>query len=507
MSWSAEFWTKIDQQITSDSSAITSTLYDSGSPSTVTIVPDSSGTGQSFNLYGQTHSGLQGKNKLIQVQTSSGCAGQAQVQLRFKDTSNIGMVAYLDKNSQNAVLLQQNAGTASVLASGQTIPGFSASSDYRLTVKTYNNMCHLLVQDATSLDIVSDTSVSGNAVFKSSVSKVNGLGASSASQAYTIQTGKTLTNFVNFICIGDSNTAGTLSSGNYVQQLNKTFIDSPITFINQGVSGDTSYEIINRLDTSVKFKIVDGTTNVATLLVGTNDVAGNYGHTYNETTTINNINQIVSYLKAKGVIVWVLTYPPRTDNSSFNATLTKLNKRILSSVSADLVIDAATLFIDSTQLTPTISGNFLPSSGNLQSDGLHFSVQGATVIANAISSAGPTSVNAVQGPLTFQSRIALAPFAVTQSTTTSSVNSSSYCTLVTSPSQTLAAKSSLTWSMINPLVTTDSIVTVSIVKYTGTGYPFAYVSNTIAGQCNITLLNTSTTSTFSAPITFLVNFF
>ena len=376
----------IDQVLSSDTTSMTSTFSFNNSTQVLSITPSTS----NFNYSTVKHrSSFPQRNGLITVTTSGGCGGNPQLHLRYTNPNNIGMVFYIDDNTSVPTFVQMNAGAFNNLATGPQLSPFSTSNNYQLVVKTFENLCHGLVLSGGL--VVSDNTICGNSFFAGSSSISNGIGASSNTQAYTNVSSQRFNNYTNFLCIGDSNTAGVVGpylqlGEHWVQQLNTNYINSPVTFNNCGFSGDTTYETLSGFSSRIQPKFVQGANNIAMIYIGTNDVSGNNGHTYNLANSVSNLTTIISNLKAMGVAVWLLIYQPRNDNSTWNVNLNVLNDSFRKVIGVDQVIELWESFIDTT-VVPSPVGNELAQSSLLQSDGLHLSVAGNNLITSLVGTA------------------------------------------------------------------------------------------------------------------------
>lgn len=72
------------------------------------------------------------------------------------------------------------------------------------------------------------------------------------------------------VCAGDSLTHGQLSS-NYIALLENRFQSENYAFVNAGINGDLTYNVLQRLD-----EIIECNPDVVTLLIGSNDINATY---------------------------------------------------------------------------------------------------------------------------------------------------------------------------------------------------------------------------------------
>lgn len=96
----------------------------------------------------------------------------------------------------------------------------------------------------------------------------------------------------------------------------------PAGYINAGVSGESSYPMLDRY----KADVLDKNPRIVHILAGTNDLAGN-------STTTANIQRMIEWSQADGTCVILGTLPPRNDGlanasperiAQFNADLKTL---------------------------------------------------------------------------------------------------------------------------------------------------------------------------------------
>jgi lysophospholipase L1-like esterase len=170
-----------------------------------------------------------------------------------------------------------------------------------------------------------------------------------------------------FVAMGDSLTAWP-PEGPWPDRLDKG--DANLRILNNaGVPGDTTADMRGRFDRDVlAYK-----PNVVFILGGTNDL----GHSISQATTIANLKAMVLAAKAKGIRVFLMTVPPDSFTSmapyidSLNAAIVRLGN-----ATSVVVIDIhATL--------STTTGVYVKK---FTSDGLHFSVLGASTVASAVHS-------------------------------------------------------------------------------------------------------------------------
>lgn len=171
----------------------------------------------------------------------------------------------------------------------------------------------------------------------------------------------------SFVAMGDSLTAWP-TDGSWPDRLDKG--DANLKILkNAGVPGDTTAQMRARFDRDVlAYK-----PNVVFILGGTNDV----GHKISQATTIANLKAMVLAAKAKGIRVFLMTIPPDS-YTSIAPEIDSLNAAITSLGNATAVV-----VIDIHAQLSTDAGVFWPQ---YTSDGLHFSVLGANMVATLVHS-------------------------------------------------------------------------------------------------------------------------
>lgn len=480
-------WIKIDQNINTDISAIIS-ASSSVSSSNITITPP--GNNFDYNLYTWSNKKEYGKNSIISVDINS--SNNPQIQTRFTNTSNIGGIVYL--NNSGVLTISEYIGSTQIVLN--TGPGVF-SGNFKLVSKSFENLiCGLLVD--TLGNVVSDTVKCASLNYANNTSTLNGLSCAGGPVTFSNYTFSRPDTFTNFLCIGDSNTAGDsgpnppiATGNNWVQQLNSNYLLDPVYFSNCGTSGYTSYETLGSLSTTYIPRIVKYANNVAIIIIGTNDITNGYNHPYNQATTVSNYQTIVNTLSTLGVIVWVVSYPPRNDSTTLNTMLNKLNVAIKKSVKADRFIDGWSLFRD------PVSSNESCQTSLLQSDGLHLNALGCTTLQNAIVTEITNSnilnnkgnnYSIHRGTNFFNGTNYLDKETITGNTTTGTKS-----TTIINYTLPTALLSGRTTSFVfnNPKILASSNVTSCIIGYSGAGIPGTYIKSQANGVCTIVIENSS----------------
>ena len=129
---------------------------------------------------------------------------------------------------------------------------------------------------------------------------------------------------INMVCFGDSNTYGlNLQESEKYATLLK--LNPIINTYNEGISGNTSANLLSRIQSSVFNKKDSTKRNILTVLIWTND----YGYWLTVPQVWDNIKNIVSQSKAQWWEVILMTYPP-SDAIKYNDNIRTVNSYIMS---------------------------------------------------------------------------------------------------------------------------------------------------------------------------------
>ncbi len=147
------------------------------------------------------------------------------------------------------------------------------------------------------------------------------------------------------IFIGDSLTHGTMSI-NYINMIKKNLGEKKYTYINAGINGDHTYNILSRIQ-----DIINCQPDIAIVLAGTNDALGIYFKNLIKSTMkrknlieipsdevfIKNMNQIIQKLKEKtSAKIILLSIPPFGENPNTKAfALSKRYSNILENIAKE----------------------------------------------------------------------------------------------------------------------------------------------------------------------------
>lgn len=368
-----------------------------------------------------------GRNKWLQVALGSGSIVTPIVFIRFRTETDMALV-YINP-SDSKVHFQTKTGSYTNTPDSGTIGLYNSSTNYIITVKTFENLVGTLIQHPSTLKIMRHFSIFSS-TFLNKTGTRNGLGLSAVFPTFTTFTNlksRDMSNFTNIVCIGDSNTSANWIAGtniidqgdSYTQLLSQKYIDKNVMITNQGVSGDDSAKALQRIS-SIVGNYTYGARNIATILLGTND-AGEVHNSWNFTNTTNNFNSIIDTLRLNKFEIWVLLYPPRNQNTTPGAnsgttppdqtTLNTHNIRVqaingflrtLSTVDKIIPLDtyftnqSATVTVSSTLRYFNCFSNLVDLNNTRASNGyLHFIEAGHVLIANTIANSLEKETNSV----------------------------------------------------------------------------------------------------------------
>ena len=165
----------------------------------------------------------------------------------------------------------------------------------------------------------------------------------------------------NIIALGDSLTFGYGGNGvTYPSELEKII---GIKVINEGISGDTSKDVLDRLPTVIDNKPI----SLIILSIGGNDMLRGI----NEAEIVSNINQIIKYFKNLNIEI-ILMAEPRPNSAGLIVGLNdaKFYKKIADENNILLIEEAFSKPL---------------SNQNLKSDLIHLNSQGYKYVANKVA--------------------------------------------------------------------------------------------------------------------------
>ncbi|QHQ61402.1 hypothetical protein Ana3638_11970 [Anaerocolumna sedimenticola] len=297
-----------------------------------------------------------------------------QIGLRCNAKDCIGaLVWYLNAtmNGMNLLKINNNSGGQTTIYTGPTHDG-NTTDDIEMSVRSYENMTECIFRQngrviAMGRYIGSD--------FYSLQGVANGLGANGIVIYKKYLKAMELRNYINIICLGDSNTAGNglTQKDTYPALLQNRFFDYNAGVINKGVSADRIANVVSRLSADVYGQKVTSARNIVVLQIGTNDATDGMSaaNIYN-----NIVNNLVNPMKQNGFEVWLSTIPARDNNSGARTIVKGVNNLILQDTNADKVIDFYNRMVDSSDIT-------VP--GLLQADNLHLSAKSTNLLAALIA--------------------------------------------------------------------------------------------------------------------------
>lgn len=297
-----------------------------------------------------------------------------QIGLRCNAKDCIGaLVWYLNAtmNGMNLLRVNDNAGGSSQIYPGPVHDG-NTTDDIEMSVRSFENMTECFFKQngrviATGRYIGSD--------FNNLKGTANGLGANGTAIYKKYLKAMELRNYINIICLGDSNTAGnglTLKN-TYPALLQSRLFEYNAGVVNKGVSADRITNVVSRLSNDVYGQKVTNARNIVMLQIGTNDATDGMSATniYN-----NIVNNLVNPMKQNGFEVWLSTIPVRDNNSGARVIIKDVNNLILQDTNADKIIDLYNRMVDSSDIT-------IP--GLLQADNLHLTEKATNILAALIS--------------------------------------------------------------------------------------------------------------------------
>jgi lysophospholipase L1-like esterase len=246
--------------------------------------------------------------------------------------------AYNDAGTGKIVLIS----TGSISHAAVEIPNFNAENIYQLVCKVFGNRLHLEVYDSNGY-YCEDLYITDDALL-SYLSNNNGLGASGAC-VYDNYTFKGLDAMTNFIAIGDSTTQGSgLTQAPYdgwVQQLQYTHKFNKYSFVNAGVNGERTDQILARLSTDVIPHYMSGQRNIVNICAGLNDLEA----AVPISTIKSNIESIINALRSNGFNeIWLCSTTP-IESAGSNVTIKQLNAELATISTVDKFIDLYSLFV------------------------------------------------------------------------------------------------------------------------------------------------------------------
>ena len=313
-----------------------------------------------------------GRNIIINTILQGGSQAP-QIGLRLNLKNTVGSFAWYqtyNNNEFNLFKITSEGGGISTLLSS-TFDG-SGTGDLDISVRSFNEMTEcILRQNGVVVGMLRYIDVA----FANLIGINNGLGANGAGVFKKYLKSMELKQYINVICVGDSNTAGNglTAKSFYPSLLQSRYFDKNVGVVNKGVSGNRVEHVITRLATDVYAQKISGARNIVILQIGTNNAS--YGDL--PATIYNDIkNSLIVPIQEQGFEVWISTIPARDDNASYRANVKLVNELILADISANKVIDFYARTVDASDVT---------ISGLLQADNLHLTGKGTNIFASLIA--------------------------------------------------------------------------------------------------------------------------
>jgi len=294
----------------------------------------------------------------------------ARARVHFREGSQ-GNLCSCHIGTDGTVYASKCAASVSTNISTLPIPNYAHTNDYNAVMRVYENFIGIdlfnnnsFVASASGCDSVISALTSGN----------NGL-TSGDIAIYDNYKSQKLSELVNVVFIGDSNTSQTSPTlGTRTTDLLKTYFkEYPISFMNKGVTGDHVHNVVDRFATDVVANKVNKAKNICVLMIGTNDLSS--GDTVASVGTA--LEALYDTVLANGFELWAVTVPPRTDLPAVNTSIKDLNNLIRKSAKPSVVIDFYSDMID-----PSNDNTVL--GGMLRSDGLHLDSPACALWANKV---------------------------------------------------------------------------------------------------------------------------
>jgi hypothetical protein len=228
---------------------------------TLTIVaPDNYDKSAKSNLH------LFGRNILINtVFTNS--AGAAQIQTRINSVNGLGGLVWYKEQSSAALCLAKIATSFTLITNSIPFDG-SGTADTEISIRAYENMSEIFARQGANIIAMYRYY---DSAFGTIPGKYHGLGASSTSVYKTYVKSSVLKEYINILCVGDSNTAGnglTLKQ-KYPSKLMTYYFEKNVGVMNKGVSGNKVVDVANRMLSDIYLGYLDKARNIAIIQIGT----------------------------------------------------------------------------------------------------------------------------------------------------------------------------------------------------------------------------------------------
>lgn len=219
-----------------------------------------------------TRTGFSGSDVIV-IAVTNVSSGDPQVHVRETDENNF-LTAYIDSAGGNFVIAKRVSGSTTTLAT-EAITDFSTANSYTILVKVFGNALHAILLDENEDVLIHHIEVSSDVSDQSGTLAGLGTGGTAVYDSAKL---RTVTEMINVVCLGDSNTDGNniANADEFPWLLNSQNAFFPIVFINSGKAGDNIAECQARIATEVAPYYVAGHRNVSVLQMGTNDRADGF---------------------------------------------------------------------------------------------------------------------------------------------------------------------------------------------------------------------------------------
>lgn len=341
-----------------------------------------------------------GRNSITKTSVENAASPYPQVQNLVNDSGDL-VVAWVKGDNKSFNVSTYKDGHQDLQP--QIANVFSNETSLKIVTKVFSNKYFALLtdQDEKVLSVREYSNID-----QSLYGVKNGIGNHVNTAVFTDYTYKNINKFINIVCLGDSQTAGNnlAEKEKYVNQLNSLFLDNEVSFSNKGISGNKAPDISARLQADLFDLAVDGARNIATLMVGTNDLNGGVHKSVQD--TFNNIVTLCNEIKNEGWELVLMTVPVRNNGiTGINTKIQKLNKKIYEGAH-DLgvqVIDLWEIFVDP-------ENEELAKTGYLQADNLHFTGLACEKVATKIANEVPCLASFLGGDINSLKKGLLIPY-------------------------------------------------------------------------------------------------
>jgi len=281
-----------------------STFTVSGGKLTITEGPGN------FRLASWSERNSYGKNIVISVDINANIKS-AMLNFRRTVSSDYLLIFYANSTAHFRFSKVVSSITTTVVENTLS-PALSNAATFNWEIKVFNNHVSAILRDATG-EILSMIA-SNDSILETFIDPITGLASQSSSDIpqFDNYKSKIIENFVNVVCLGDSNTqrlAASLDFGrNYPALMLDKFKNESVTIINEGLAGDKIAEVDARLSTALFPRRTKEARNIATLLIGTNDFGRSTVDTVVNATAA--LTTLIQNIMKDGWELYLMTYFP-----------------------------------------------------------------------------------------------------------------------------------------------------------------------------------------------------